>query len=111
MNGSFSGSGGSGWAKMVVAMMQAAAGIGMPTKNRLSWRVACMLNRASLMAPQITKRNETVQPRRPNVESDQEKASTAGATPNETTSAIESNCALAQRSRAVQRIRCCRWSA
>src|ERR1700752_537738 len=80
-------SGGSGCAYTLAARMQAAAGVGSPTQNRRSYAVRRRLKRARRIAPQIMKRNDTVHPTRPNEERHHENIRTAGATPNETTSA------------------------
>ena len=72
--------------------MPAAAGLGMPTKYRLSAEAAWMLKRASRSAAAVTKRNAAAHPRRPSVLRPHANVSTAGAIPNEMMSAIESNC-------------------
>ncbi len=72
--------------------MPAAAGLGMPMKYRLSVLPAWTLNRASRNAAAATNRNAAVQPSRPSELRPQPKARIAGAMPNDTMSAIESNC-------------------
>ncbi len=79
-------------ARTTVAIVPAPAGIGKPTKYLLSTTCAWMLKRARRIEPQTTKRNDTIQPRRWKSASPHEYARTAGATPNETRSAIESYC-------------------
>ena len=81
-----------GQAKTVAAGMLAAAGLGRPTKYRLSPSGACRLNRARRTAVAVNQRNATAQPRRPSGSRPQAKTSVAGAMPNEMTSASESSC-------------------
>ena len=63
----------------------------MPTKYRLSPVGAWILKRASRIAAVATKMNPTAHPRRPSGARPHANASAAGAMPNETTSASESN--------------------
>src|SRR5437867_8976370 len=69
----------------------AAAGVGRPTKKRLSVVPVCTLKRASRSAPQITNRNAANHAARPRSLSANEYSRNAGATQKETTSASESN--------------------
>src|SRR3954469_24163045 len=76
-------------------MTEAAAGLGMPTKCRLSVDavvvVVCTLNRASRMAAALTYRNPAAHPRRSRGHSPHVNARIAGPRPNDTTSARESS--------------------
>ena len=80
-----------GQANTVAAGTPAAAGLGRPTKYRLSPPLPWMLKRASRTAAAASQRKAAAQPRRPSGSRPHAKTSVAGATPNETTSASESN--------------------
>ena len=69
----------------------AAAGLGIPTKYRLSCDPDWILNRARRTAAAATKMKPAAQPSRPSGCSAQANDMIAGATPNEMMSAIESN--------------------
>ena len=81
-----------GYAKTVAATTAAAAGLGMPTKYRRSpGAEVWMLNRARRMAAADTKMKPVAHPSLSKGTSPHLNASRAGATPNEITSASESN--------------------